>query len=103
MLEHIRVLAAHYLDIEVIIVAQSIHKVVSILLGARPMLVGYNMKNVNHRLMFLSRVDHEVKVHGTKIVFFLLLHKKKVNFPLPLPHPIRFKKTPKNTDEMGIF
>ena len=49
LLKHHGILAAHNLDIEVIITAQSVHQIIGVLLSTGPVLIGDYVENVDHQ------------------------------------------------------
>ena len=60
LLEHVGVLAADDLDIEVRVVAQPLHQVIGILLSTGPVLVRNDMEYVNHLLIRFLRIYSKV-------------------------------------------
>ena len=75
LLEHVGVLAAHDLDVEVLVVAQPLHQVIGVLLGTGPVLVRYDMEYVNHLLIRFLRPlivkPHRFFSHkGTKNILY---------------------------------
>ena len=81
LFEHVGVFATDDLDIEVRVVAQAVHQVIGVLLGSRPVLVGNDMKNVNHLLIRFLWI-----FEGWTHFFILATKIQKISYsPPPLP------------------